>query len=157
MSIIIESDMRTEAQRVLQDWGMLMTEEIQSSDLRFDLNKPFLVASLKFSGLLRGSYLAVCQVPLAEILATNLLGDPEEARQPDVALDAVKEMVNVLSGNMLTHCYGSDTAFELTAPFGEERTFEGVKQLLSTPLVSFRADGEPLAICFLPDEVPDGH
>jgi CheY-specific phosphatase CheX len=76
-----------------------------------------LECSIAYRGPTRGRLSLRCTPQFALTLAANLLDiDPES---PEAALqgqDALKELLNVLCGQLVTTLYGQEDAFELTIP-----------------------------------------
>lgn len=79
-------------------------------------------ARLRFRGRWRGYMELWAPRDAASVLAADLLGQAEDdASTPDVAFDAVMEMLQVLCGNMLAALAGPDWAFSLGTPRRQER------------------------------------
>ncbi|RMG43646.1 MAG: chemotaxis protein CheX [Candidatus Dadabacteria bacterium] len=133
--------------RILEDWGMMMVDPAPEETQIFDFNEPFYLATIQFHGLMSGRYTVICQKAFMQTLAANLLGD-DQAEDGKDSLDALKEMANVLCGNLLTECYGEDAVFDLVLPEVTKVDGEQVKQLFSDRTVSYLADDEPVAVTF---------
>lgn len=76
---------------------------------------PFLAARMGFTGPGKGTVTLVMPAPLARELAGNVLGvepDASEARPGD----ALKELLNVVVGNLLSTLADEDSAFDLGIP-----------------------------------------
>jgi hypothetical protein len=76
---------------------------------------PLLAARMGFSGPRAGTVLLAVPEPLARELAANVLGvEPDD----DAAMpgDALKELLNVVVGNLLTALAGDEPVFDLTIP-----------------------------------------
>jgi CheY-specific phosphatase CheX len=82
-----------------------------------DLEQPNIAATMNFQGPQTGKLsLAVAQKVLTE-LAMNMLGEFEEGESPDEkGKDALKEILNMICGNLLTLWYGEDLVFNLSPP-----------------------------------------
>ena len=78
---------------------------------------PAIAAKVGFNGLFSGSLaLRMSSSVLAE-LAVNMLGlNDEEETNLELHLDAFKEMVNVICGNLLPALAGSEAEFSIEAP-----------------------------------------
>ncbi len=75
-----------------------------------------------------------CDGRFAAALAGNLLGlDAMDNEADQQRLDALKELMNVVCGNLVTALYGTDGLYDLTIP-------EVVPLLLDAPLESPKAD-----------------
>lgn len=138
--------------RILEDWAMMLVEPEEGALDVFDPEESFYIAQLRFKGIVSGRYCIICQAPFARSLSVNLLGESNQAGEPEM-LDALKEMVNVVSGNMLTSSYGEETTFDLTAPEARSATIEEVRELFNQFILCFRGDDEPIAVTFIPEQV----
>lgn len=138
----------TTTARILEDWAMMLVDPASPELKIFEVESPFLVASLSFRGAVNGTYQVVCQRGFSEALVANLLGEdvPEDNLQSE--MDALREMVNVLSGNLLTTCYGSDTVFELMPPEVHQVAREKLTSLFEKPVFCYLADDNPVAVSF---------
>jgi chemotaxis protein CheY-P-specific phosphatase CheC len=78
---------------------------------------PAVAAKVEFNGLFSGSLaLRMSSSVLAE-LAANMLGlDDEEETNQELHLDAFKEMLNVICGNLLPALVGQEAEFSIEAP-----------------------------------------
>ena len=82
-----------------------------------------LLVSLAFSGPFRGTLRLAVSVQMSVEMAANLLGvEAEEAADPKLAHDAVKELLNVTCGHVLTSLAGTEPVFSLTTPQVEDLT-----------------------------------
>ena len=137
--------------KVLQEWGLMVAEEVPPAACVFESGKPLYLASMHFEGVFRGTVYLSAQRPFMDMLARNLLGyDSEDSVSTDNAEDALREMANVVLGNFLTEAYGTDTPFSLTNP--------SVTPVVSTStrlvgdirnVYHFLADDQPLSISFV--------
>jgi CheY-specific phosphatase CheX len=76
-----------------------------------------LQARIRYQGTHRGMLQLRCDGRFAAILAGNLLGvDSADAAAEQQRLDALKELMNVVCGNLVTTLYGTEALFELTIP-----------------------------------------
>ncbi len=76
-----------------------------------------LQARIAYSGAKSGMLRLRCDGRFASTIAANLLGlDPEDSAAEQARLDALKELLNVLAGNLVTELYGTEGLFELSIP-----------------------------------------
>jgi len=76
-----------------------------------------LQARIAYKGPRRGTLQLRCDGRFAAVLAGNLLGvDAADAAAEQQRLDALKELMNVVCGNLVTALYGTEALFELTLP-----------------------------------------
>ena len=144
----MEKTIFIECARLLEEWGMMIVEPADSSISQFNPESPFYVSTIKFKGAVNGEYQILAQKDFAESLVSNLLGESIEEDDDTSAADALREMANVLSGNLLTTCYGKDTVFELTSPEVHSISLDQAKQFFKKPIFCYRGDESPVAISF---------
>lgn len=132
--------------KILEEWALMMVEREGETDVPpFDASRPVLIAELSFEGILHGTYRVLAQEEFATILTSNLLGSGEESSEEERA-DALREMTNVISGNLLTATFGADTVFRLSAP--QSRTVNEPPRVSPSQGITFRfvADGAPVEV-----------
>jgi CheY-specific phosphatase CheX len=74
-----------------------------------------LAASVDFAGPLSGTFVVALFGDLIPIMAGNMLGE-EGAPSDFQQRDAVKELANVICGNMLPHLLGEKAVYNISAP-----------------------------------------
>lgn len=76
----------------------------------------WLLSDLAFAGPCRGKVsFAVCR-ELAFDLGVNILGVEPETAPPELAEDALKELTNIICGDLLYRLYGPQVVFDLRIP-----------------------------------------
>lgn len=136
--------------RILEDWGLMLVDRAEPTIEGFDPYEEFYVARSDFKGFIEGHYAIVCQEAFLRALAGNLLGLEEDDEEAD-KVDVLHEMINVLSGNLLTEMYGEDLTFDLTLHEVEKLPAHEVSNRFlkdQTRLFCFFGDDEPIAITF---------
>jgi chemotaxis protein CheY-P-specific phosphatase CheC len=131
---------------VLERWGLFLVDRAEDSLAIFESNLPFYLAELKFKGCVEGTYQVLSQKNFAEILVSNLLGEQNNEDQDQTIKDALGELVNVLSGNLLTEQYGDEEVFDLTPPEVSIINAEDAKKFFSLQHTCYLADDQPLGI-----------
>lgn len=92
------------------------------------------VATMAFRGPFSGQLSLVVPRAMAPILAANVLGlDLEDGMIAQAPYDALKELLNVTCGNVLTAIAGDEPVFDLTVPEIEERPAEDWDELRERP------------------------
>lgn len=80
-----------------------------------------LKARLSFKGSVQGTLEMALPAPLGTEIAANMLGcEPDDEEAAKASIDSVKEVLNVMCGQILPQLYGEHTLFDLTAPEVEE-------------------------------------
>lgn len=74
-------------------------------------------ASMSFSGAQTGEIILVVPDEMCPEIAANVLGlDPDEDKVHELAADALKEMINIICGQLLTEIAGEKPIFDLSVP-----------------------------------------
>ena len=131
---------------ILENWGMFLVDRAPSSIEIFDVSQPFYIAKLQFKGCVSGNYQVLTQKKFADALVNNLLGELDQDEHDKAMQDALGELVNVLSGNLLTEQFGNQEVFDLTPPTVETVTEIEAKKYFSSQTFCYRADEEPIAV-----------
>ena len=76
----------------------------------------WLLSDLAFTGPVRGKVSLALSRELASELGVNILGVDPETAPPDVAEDAIKELTNIICGDLLYRLYGQQAVFDLCVP-----------------------------------------
>lgn len=72
---------------------------------------------IEFTGTVHGRLSATSTKQLGTSLASNLLGLPaDDPETSEKALDAFGEMLNIITGNLVTELFGTQHAFSLSIP-----------------------------------------
>ncbi|MCB0324335.1 MAG: chemotaxis protein CheX [Bdellovibrionales bacterium] len=133
--------------RVLEDWAMMLVEPADSVPEIFGDNDRCFCSSIRYRGVFNGVYSIVCPPGFLEVLASNVLGSEDEIEDDD-RLDALREMANVLCGNLLTEMYGEDPVFDVVMPRIRELPSSEIGEFFSERTICFLADDEPIAITY---------
>jgi CheY-specific phosphatase CheX len=76
-----------------------------------------LAGHIEFAGSVHGRLSATSTEALGVSLASNLLGLPsDDPETREKALDAFGEMLNIITGNLVTELFGTQNAFSLSIP-----------------------------------------
>jgi hypothetical protein len=142
--------------RIIEHWGMMLIDDVPDAKSMFKMDETFYCATTNFHGknAASGSYSALCQAEFLDMLAHNILGN-ESKLTIEHKIDALKEMSNVLTGNLITSFYGDQVTFDLMPPTGFEMPKELAQIVLeSNRTITLSAEGLPIAISFSLDN-PD--
>lgn len=136
--------------KILEEWGMMIVDETADAKKMFAPSENYYVSIVNFKGrgTMNGNYSILCQSQFVDCLAHNLLGTDDPITE-EQKLDALKEMSNVLTGNLITEFYGADTTFDLMPPEAYTMPSELAESVVgSKRTVAFCADDTPVAISF---------
>jgi hypothetical protein len=82
-----------------------------------DPHEDWFQTTIRYKGPGSGQLGLICPRSFTTALAANLLGvNPEDRQANSKAIDAVKELMNILCGQLVTQVYGSDVLFNLSIP-----------------------------------------
>ncbi len=93
----------------------------------------WLSSDLTFAGPVRGKVGLAVSRELASDLGLNILGVEPETAPPELADDAIKELTNIICGDLLFRLYGPKAVFDLCVPaLRKAVSFQAVKRELPT-------------------------
>lgn len=100
--------------------------------------------SIRFTGHKKGTVSLWAGDEFLLTAAANMLGIDENSDESRAkAVDALKEILNIITGNLLTTCYGTEPIFDLSIP--ENLPAETLKtEYLPRNAVWFEAEGNPV-------------
>lgn len=105
-------------------------------------------AKMEFSGPFRGSLLAAVPTEMCPQIAANVLGvEPDDEGVFEKAADALKELLNVTCGQVLTSLAGEEPVFDLTVPQVTNMDAEGWESLAADlSVVAVILDDNPVLL-----------
>ncbi len=99
---------------ILSDMAFIF---VADPDDGVSLGEYTLQVRVSYKGPQNGILQLRCDGRFAAVVAANLLGvDEEDSAAEQGRLDALKELMNVVCGNLVTELYGTEGLFELTIP-----------------------------------------
>ena len=105
----------------------------------------FVEARLSFSGDRSGEVMMIVPVDFCAELAENMLGEEIDEVDPESrSLDALKESLNIVAGQLLTRIFGDELIFNIGAPRAVELPQEKFFEII----------GESEYACCVSDEYP---
>ena len=105
-------------------------------------------AEIGFVGPSKGKLILIAPKSSCKEMAVNLLGVMDEDElTPDQPIDAVKEVINITMGNILTEIAGTEPIFDLTIPEVTELNNEEWQVLFDDDtMIGFDFDDETLLL-----------
>jgi len=97
---------------------------------------------IEFTGGAQGKIQLVIDAVLGETMASNLLGVDVSVLHDEMIDDAIREILNILCGRILTSQYGEETVFDLGLPHGVN------SQELLQEAIHLLIDDMPLSLSF---------
>lgn len=105
---------------VFEQLAFMFGDEIEDDELETDADI-FLRASMEFKGAKQGSVELIVPQTISRLLACNILGLEEDQEiDQDTAVDALKELLNTITGRLMTSMFGEEDVVNLTIPQTEE-------------------------------------
>jgi len=99
--------------------------------------------SLDFGGNAHGTVWMYAGKGFLRSTAANMLGIDESCYTPEKGVDALKEILNIIVGNLLTTVYGTEPIFDLSIP--QALAADSITQRYTNEnAVWLTAEGEPL-------------
>lgn len=110
----------------------------------------FIQAAMSFKGPFEGNLAIVVPDEMCPEIAANVLGmDLDDEIVKDQATDALKEVLNVICGNLLTEIAGEEPIFDLSVPLISKIDEAGWAAILDRPdAVGFLVDETPVVLMF---------
>ena len=119
--------------RVLEDYAFLFSDDLDR-DVPAPTPGPYLQVGMRFNGPFQGHLALMAPAPFSREVAANVLGlDLDDAQAGTSALDALKELLNITCGNLLTSLAGETPVFDLTVPAIAPIAQETWKDALESP------------------------
>jgi CheY-specific phosphatase CheX len=130
------------ATRVFEQAAFMFADEVDSIEDKLDIG-----VALSYSGENCGTIELWTVRELALTIADNLLGETEELSEDQLMerqADAVKEMLNMIAGNLITDLYGTEPIYNLAVPEKIERP--GVLAEIPENAAKLNIEGLPVVI-----------
>ena len=109
-----QPDLATIAVDILGDMAFMVTDDVPSE---VPPGTVWMQAEVGYSGPRAGHIMCWCTREFGASLAANLLGiDVSDSEAEVGAEDALRELMNVLCGQLATAWYGTEAVFDLTIP-----------------------------------------
>lgn len=100
---------------VLNEWAQTQVAAVADKPSSFSRAKNIYKASLDFEGAFNGSCSIFIPEELALYVTQKVLGETG-AQDSIVIQDTLRELVNIMTGNLLSTCYGQELRFDLALP-----------------------------------------
>ncbi len=127
--------------RVLEEFAFLFAEPVENEEIT-SAPGPGFTAKMTFSGPITGQITLFVPESLIYVIAANALGvEPEDTQRAVLAQDALKELLNITCGQLLTALAGETPVFHLSVP-------------VVSRLEANAAAALPDAVTLLVDDVP---
>jgi CheY-specific phosphatase CheX len=130
------------ATRVFEQAAFMFADEVDTIENKLDIG-----VSLSFNGENSGTVELWTVGELALTIANNLLGESGELSE-DLLIarqtDAVKEMLNMIAGNLITDLYGTEPVYNLAIP--EKIEIPGALSQIPENAAKLSVEGLPVVI-----------
>jgi chemotaxis protein CheY-P-specific phosphatase CheC len=147
----LQTDLFRTGLHVFEDLGFLLpSAEINEEQAAAQLQT---AVSAEFSGPIQGMILLTLSGPVLPILTANMLGEESPTTQAQ-EMDALKEVCNVICGNLLPSLINQDAVFDIHPPqIRNLNCLESIRQLPSIHQAIGLEDGRADIWLFLPEEI----
>lgn len=130
---------------VLQTAAFLLVDE-EDTELSENNVPDFRGASIQFSGFKEGRVILWMPAETADIAARNMLGIDDDSEVNDKQRDdAQMEILNMITGNLLTGIYGENVIFRLCIP--EMVSNVELSESMTDTTAVLSVEESPLVIC----------
>ena len=133
---------------VLEQLAFMFGEEVEPAELPAP-GGVCVRAEMAFAGPMNGSLKIAVTEEMCPEIAANILGaEPDDDRVMEKARDALKELLNITCGQVLTAIAGEEPVFDLSVPQAAEITPEEWQAMAMAPeMAAVLADDYPVLIC----------
>lgn len=152
-NVAIKDLMFETAVSILETAAFLFVDESDLEQFEFK-DYEMCGGEISFSGFCNGRVVLRMAVSIAEISARNMLGMDEDCVVEDKQRkDAVLEIMNMITGNLLTSIFGDKVVFKLNMPVYSEN--DDISDLSSESAVIMSVESAPIVLVFqnLPAQV----
>jgi chemotaxis protein CheY-P-specific phosphatase CheC len=138
---------------VLEKLAFMFGDEVGKEEIPFP-GRDCVEANMYFKGPRSGKLGIVVPVDICPVIAANILGmDVEDLSSQDQDFDALKEVLNVICGNVLTTLEGDEAVFDLTVPETQFVSAQKWNEILnSSESIAYIVDEQPALMYFRFDE-----
>jgi chemotaxis protein CheY-P-specific phosphatase CheC len=132
---------------VLENLAFMFAEVIEDEEVR-QTPGAYLVAHMRFVGPIRGALRLAAPASMCAEIAANVLGlESQDAMVAAGSEDALKELLNVTCGHVLTALAGEEPVFHLSVPDVWALPERGWSELArSADTVAFLVDDYPVLL-----------
>jgi len=101
---------------VFEQLAFMFGDEFDEDELDIE-DESFLRAVMGFKGTRLGTVIIVVPKQICNLLARNILGiDDDQDIDEDSPVDALKELLNTITGRLVTALFGDEVVVDLTIP-----------------------------------------
>jgi len=108
---------------VFEQLAFMFGEEFEEDDMEISADK-FLRATMEFNGPEKGTVALVIPITITSLMAANILGlEDDQPIEDETAVDALKELLNTITGRLMTSLFGEEVVIDLSIPQTEELNY----------------------------------
>ncbi len=120
-------------EKVLEQLAFMFAEAVEKGELVGERER-YLYATMTFKGHTSGTIGIAITEETGKALANNILGIEEgEEVGEDKSIDALKEFINIVCGQLMTKVFGEGPVFNLSVPEARKLTTEKWEELKARP------------------------
>lgn len=134
---------------VMEKLAFMLGEPLAKSELP-RASREYIKATIRFSGEKSGELALVVPLEMCVEIAANVLGmDLDDEQVTARGFDALKEVLNVTCGHVLTSVAGEEPIFDLTVPREEKVDRDDWEEISADPdSIGFLVDDFPALLRF---------
>lgn len=131
---------------VLERFAFMFADDPNSGE-DTDWTDEYLHAVISFNGASRGRLSMAAPISLCTELAANVLGINPEENADEMASDALRELINIVCGELVVALFGNEMIFDLTVPTLDHIDSKRCRTLSADPnQLRFLVDGAPILV-----------
>ncbi len=133
----------------IEKFAFMFGELAVREDL-YPVSNEYINARMTFEGEMTGDIAIAVPEKMCMEIAANILGvNSDDEQAMNLAIDSIKEVLNVACGQVLTAIAGEKTLFNLSIPEVSELDASGwTKMLNKTETIGFLVDDYPVLLYF---------
>ncbi len=117
---------------VFEQFAFMFADDPEDDEIETDADS-FLRASMSFSGPQQGTVSIVVPGTITRLMAANILGlEDGQHIDDDTSVDALKELLNTITGRLMTSLYGEDIVIDLSIPVTDALNHEEWETLVAS-------------------------
>lgn len=131
---------------ILEKLAFMFGEEVGTEEMP-EPSEGITLSSMSFSGEMVGTLEMAVPTEMSVEVAVNVLGIDADEIDAEAANDSLKEVLNVICGNILTAIAGEEPIFDLSVPGVKDISSSDWRELMNDPdSINFLLDDNPVIL-----------
>ena len=146
MSIDIKETIGTIFLDTVETLTFMFGDPVDKGDIPH-METEWLKTTISFTGARNGLLSLTVPAEVCGEIAANIMGMDEDEISEQVSKDALKELLNVVSGHIVPSVQGEDNDFTLSIPTLESMSGDACYEMKNNPgMICFMLDGSPVLL-----------